>query len=76
MTGKKFIKFQTEIVSGKCPTCEEHTMLVGITPEMYRCINCGTDLQQHINGKISYIPTMHPNTLKSELDKYFDGEES
>ena len=51
-------------------------MLVGITPEMYRCINCGTDLQQHINGKISYIPTMHPNTLKSELDKYFDGEES
>ena len=31
---KKFIKFQTEIVSGKCPTCEEHTMLVGITPEM------------------------------------------
>ena len=35
-----------------------------------------TDLQQHINGKISYIPTMHPNTLKSELEKYFDGEES
>ena len=29
-----------------------------------------------VNGKISYIPTMHPNTLKSELDKYFDGEES
>jgi|TARA_R100000655_G_scaffold108104_1_gene159475 hypothetical protein len=51
-------------------------MLVGITPEMYRCINCGADLQQHVNGKISYIPTMHPNTLKSELDKYFDGEES
>jgi uncharacterized protein (DUF983 family) len=76
MTGKKIIKFQTEIVNGVCPTCEELTMLVGITPEMYRCISCGTDLQQHINGKISYIPTMHPNTLKSELDKYFDGEES
>tara|TARA_Y100000401_G_scaffold92510_1_gene78587 strand:+ start:304 stop:534 length:231 start_codon:yes stop_codon:yes gene_type:complete len=76
MTGKKIIKFQTEIVNGVCPTCEELTMLVGITPEMYRCISCGTDLQQHINGKISYIPTMHPNTLKSELNKYFDGEES
>jgi uncharacterized protein (DUF983 family) len=76
MTGKKIIKFQTEIVNGVCPTCEELTMLVGITPEMYRCISCGTDLQQHINGKISYIPTMHPNTLKSELFKYFDGEES
>ena len=43
MTGKKFVRFQTEIVNGKCPTCEEHTMLVGITPEMYRCINCGAD---------------------------------
>ena len=75
MTGKT-IKFQTEIVNGICPTCEELTMLVGITPEMYRCISCGTDLQQYINGKISYIPTMHPNTLKSELNKYFDGEES
>ena len=76
MTGRKTIRFQTEIVNGICPTCEELTMLVGITPEMYRCISCGTDLQQHINGKISYIPTMHPNTLKSELDKYFNGEES
>ena len=76
MTGKNFVRFQAEIVNGKCPTCEEHTMLVGITPEVYRCINCGADLQQHINCKISYIPTMHPNSLKSELEKYFDGEES
>ena len=76
MTGRKTIRFQTEIVNGVCPTCEELTMLIGITPEMYRCISCGTDLQQYVNGKISYIPTMHPNTLKSELDKYFDGEES
>ena len=76
MTGKNFIRFHAEIVNGKCPTGEEQTMLVGITPEVYRCINCGADLQQHINGKISYIPTMHPNSLKSELEKYFDGEES
>ena len=75
MTGKKTIRFQTEIVNGVCPTCEEVTMLVGITPEMYRCVSCGTDLRQHINGKISYIPSMHPNTLKSDLEKYFDGEE-
>ena len=75
MTGKKFIKFQTEIVSGKCPTCEEHTMLVGITPEMYRCINCCTDLQQHINGKISYIPALSPRSKLSDLKGYFDGEE-
>ena len=49
------------------------TILVGLTPEYFRCINCGADLQQHINGKISYIPTLNHKTLKSTLDKFFDG---
>ena len=31
MTGKNFLKFKAEIVSGKCPTCEENTLLVGLT---------------------------------------------
>ena len=74
MTGKT-IRFQTEIVNGKCPTCEEYTPLVGLTKQFFRCLTCGADLEQHINGKISYIPTLSPRTLKSELDKYFeDGE--
>ena len=67
------MKIQAEIVNGICPTCEETTMLVGITPEMYRCITCGSDLQQHINGKISYIP-MVKNTEK--IKDYFSGQES
>jgi uncharacterized protein (DUF983 family) len=52
------VKIQAEIVNGKCPTCEEFTPLVGLTPELYRCMNCGSDLQQHINGKISYLPVI------------------
>ena len=52
------MRVQAEIVNGKCPTCDELTMLVGLTPEMYRCMNCGADLQQHINGKITYLPIM------------------
>ena len=52
------MKIQAEIVNGKCPTCDEFTMLVGLTPELYRCMNCGSDLQQHINGKITYLPVM------------------
>ena len=75
MTGKNF-KIEAEIVNGICPTCDEYTPLVGITKQFYRCLTCGTDLEQKVNGVISYIPTMHTNTLKSELDKYFDGEES
>ena len=70
----KSFKFKAEVVPGKCPPCEEHTLLVGLTKEYYRCMTCGADLEQHINGKISYIPTLSGKTLKSTLDKYFDGK--
>ena len=75
MTGKNF-KVSAEIVNGKCPTCEEHTMLVGLTKQFFRCLTCGADLEQHINGSIKYIPHLHKLTLQSEVDKYFDGQES
>jgi uncharacterized protein (DUF983 family) len=52
------MKVSAEVVHGKCPTCDEDTMLVGLTNELYRCMNCGADLQQHINGKISYLPVI------------------
>jgi ribosomal protein S27E len=56
------INLKAEIVNGKCPTCEQETLLVSLTPELFRCITCGSDLRQHINGKISYIP--HVNSAK------------
>jgi len=65
------MKIHTEIVNGVCPECEEFTMLVGVTRSFYRCMTCGTDLQQHINGKISYVPVI-PNIEK--LKEYLDGE--
>ena len=52
------MKVTAEIVKGICPTCDEDTTLVGLTPEIYRCMNCGADLQQHVNGKITYLPIM------------------
>ena len=52
------MKVSAEVVNGKCPTCDEKTMLVGLTNELYRCMNCGADLQQHVNGKISYLPVI------------------
>ena len=45
-------------------------MLVGLTPELYRCMNCGGDLQQHVNGKISYIPHVNnPEQVRFETPK-------
>ena len=48
--------FKPEVTTGRCPTCHELTMLVSLTRDFYRCITCGADLEQKINGKISYIP--------------------
>ena len=73
MTGKNF-KITAEIVNGICPTCDEYTPLVGITKQFFRCLTCGSDLEQKVNGKISYIPHLSKNSLKSQVDQYFDGE--
>ena len=58
------MKVSAEVVNGQCPTCDEKTMLVGLTNQLYRCMNCGADLEQHVNGKISYLPV-----IATPLDK-------
>mgnify|MGYP003123729535 FL=1 len=70
------MKVHTEIVNGVCPECEEYTMLVGITRRFYRCMTCGTDLEQYVNGCIKYIPHLHKKSLQSKVEEYFHGEES
>ena len=55
---KENINVQAQVVNGECPTCSEITVLVGLTHDFYRCMNCGADLEQHVNGKISYLPIM------------------
>ena len=52
------VKIQAEVVNGKCPTCDQFTALVGLDKSFYRCMSCGSDLEQHVNGKISYLPVM------------------
>ena len=65
-----------DTVVGVCENCEEDTVLVAVVTDYYRCTNCGADTRQHINGKISYIPVITNRTPKSQVEKYFDGEES
>ncbi len=71
MTGKNF-KITAEIVNGICPTCDEYTPLVGITKQFFRCLTCGSDLEQKVNGKISYIPHLTSKSLMSDVEKYFE----
>ena len=67
----EYIKLKAEIVNGKCPTCHELTILVGLTPQLFRCISCGADLEQHVNGKISYLPSLSPRTKMRTLEEIF-----
>ena len=51
------LQINAEIVNGTCPHCRHDTVLVSIwTNSIYRCMTCGFDVRQMVNGKISYIP--------------------
>ena len=51
------LQINAEIVNGNCPHCKHDTVLVSIwTNSLYRCMTCGFDVKQLVNGKISYIP--------------------
>ena len=52
----KHINLHSEITHGTCPNCNELTALISITKDLYRCVSCGFDLEQKVNGQISYIP--------------------
>ena len=52
-------EISAEIVNGTCPHCKRETVLVSLwTNYVYRCMTCGYDLKQKVNGKIVYIPNV------------------
>ena len=68
------MKITEELVNGKCPTCNHLSILVGLTKEFYRCLTCGADLHQHINGKISYLPHIaKPKDAEPFVKEWKDG---
>ena len=52
------LDIDAQVTGGICPTCTHETMLISLTPEMYRCVRCGADCKQYINGSIRYLPTL------------------
>jgi len=49
------IDVAAQVVNGICPTCDHEGIFVSINPHFFRCITCGSDVEQKINGKISYM---------------------
>jgi ssDNA-binding Zn-finger/Zn-ribbon topoisomerase 1 len=53
--GKGF-NIKAEVTNGECPLCNVPTVFVSIHDNFYRCMSCGGDTEQKVNGVISYIP--------------------
>jgi len=62
------VKFVTEIVTGECPECDCKTMLVNIYTNIYRCVNCGEDVEQKVNGVIKYMKVNKESEMKLTVD--------
>jgi len=54
--GKGF-NLKAEVTDGNCPLCQAKTVFVSLYQNFYRCMKCGGDTEQKVNGVISYIPT-------------------
>ena len=62
------VKFVTEIVTGDCPECDCKTMLVNIYTNIYRCVNCGEDVEQKVNRVIKYMKVNKDSEMKLTTD--------
>ena len=55
-----FKRFKTrispEITPGVCPHCDMPSSFVSIVNDLYKCMTCGEDVKQYVNGVIKYLP--------------------
>ena len=52
----KGMEIKTEVTNGTCPICNETTVFVSLFSHIYRCITCGADTKQKVNGVIQFMP--------------------
>ena len=52
----KTVNVEAQVVNGTCPKCAEDSVFVSVYKTIFRCVTCGADIEQKINGKISYMP--------------------
>ena len=62
------VEINAQVVNGKCPYCTTNGILVSVHRTIFRCITCGGDIEQKINGKIAYIPLGGDIVMKDTKD--------
>ena len=68
----KGMMFNTEVTNGTCPICHETTVFVSIFTHIYRCITCGADTKQKVNGVIQFMPIAAAEAGKPPVMKLMD----
>jgi len=58
----KAVDVAAQVVNGQCPICTEDRIFISIHKTVFRCTTCGADIEQKVNGKISYMPHVTKNT--------------
>ena len=68
--GKGF-NLKAEVTNGHCPLCKTKSVFVSLYQNFYRCMSCGGDTEQKVNGVISYMPISMAGfgpTIKMDLE--------
>ena len=62
----------SQIVTGQCPECRTETLLVSFEPHIYRCVNCGYDLEQKMAKKLPKfgVNNYHKRTPKKRPGRH------
>ena len=60
------LKFRPEITPGVCPHCEMPTSFVSIVNDLFKCMTCGEEVEQKINGVIKYLPIGQDKIIEKE----------
>jgi predicted RNA-binding Zn-ribbon protein involved in translation (DUF1610 family) len=62
------VEINAQVVNGKCPYCTTNGILVSVHRTVFRCVTCGGDIEQKVNGKIAYIPLGGDIVIKDTKD--------
>ena len=71
----RIVQLTSQNVTGQCPECRSETLLVSFEPYLYRCVNCGYDLEQKVNGVIKYV-VANESTRFQKSSILDDGQET
>jgi len=65
----KALDVAAQVVNGVCPICTEASVLISIHKTVFKCTTCGADVEQKVNGKISYMPYVTRDTPIGHVPK-------